>query len=275
MSLVDTPPRHHLSTAFADADADNREEEADDYQKHQRGDGDGDVDGDGDGLYKYDHHHDVHFADEDAVDTNINTGINRDDSKDAGIDAIMQGSGVDIHMGRNITRTCSTDTDIANNNGLITGKDTRTWSTTDINSNINPGHHNGEDNWLTSDLVAARNQDTFLSMVSDPKNEMNHHHNHDENKENQCSIPHVTSTNASQNQNQANIHELAIAHSNANANANAIGIRDDNDMGLLDHNMVEATKMIREVEQCLDDLHRVQIQNAILMDSLVMVGADF
>ena len=46
-------------------------------------------------------------------------------------------------------------------------------------------------------------------------------------------------------------------------------------MGLLDHNMVEATKMIREVEQCLDDLHRVQIQNAILMDSLVMVGADF
>ena len=81
----------------------------------------------------------------------------------------------------------------------------------------------------------------------------------------------MTSTNASQNQNQANIHELAIAHSNANA----IGIRDDNDMGLLDHNMVEATKMIRDVEQCLDDLHRVQIQNAILMDSLVMVGADF
>jgi len=46
------------------------------------------------------------------------------------------------------------------------------------------------------------------------------------------------------------------------------------DMTQLDYTMEEATSMIREVEKCLDGLHRIQVQNAVLMDSMVMVGAD-
>ena len=49
----------------------------------------------------------------------------------------------------------------------------------------------------------------------------------------------------------------------------------ETDTSTLDHRMLEMTSMIREAEQCLDDLQRIQIKNAILMDSLVMAGADF
>jgi hypothetical protein len=40
------------------------------------------------------------------------------------------------------------------------------------------------------------------------------------------------------------------------------------------HHMEEAIRMTRDVEKCLDDLDRIQVQNAILMDHLVMAGAD-
>lgn len=39
--------------------------------------------------------------------------------------------------------------------------------------------------------------------------------------------------------------------------------------------MVQITKMIHEVEGYLDDLHDIQIKNAVLMDDLVMAGANF
>jgi hypothetical protein len=38
--------------------------------------------------------------------------------------------------------------------------------------------------------------------------------------------------------------------------------------------MEEAIRMTRDVEKCVDDLDRIQVQNAILMDHLVMAGAD-
>ena len=40
------------------------------------------------------------------------------------------------------------------------------------------------------------------------------------------------------------------------------------------HHMKEATRMIRDAEDCLDVLNRIQVKNAIVMDHLVMAGAD-
>ena len=63
----------------------------------------------------------------------------------------------------------------------------------------------------------------------------------------------------------------------ANANANA----DDNNRSSFQpsnqwirHHMEEATRMTRDLEQCLGELNRIQVQNAIVMDHLVMAGAD-
>lgn len=72
-------------------------------------------------------------------------------------------------------------------------------------------------------------------------------------------------------------HHSSHTRQNANANANA----DGNNRSLfqtsnqwIPHNMEEATRMIRDLEQSLEELHRIQVQNAIVMDHLVMAGAD-
>lgn len=52
-------------------------------------------------------------------------------------------------------------------------------------------------------------------------------------------------------------------------------MRLDDDLAFVDPNMEDVCKMIRELENHLDDLYDIQVKNAILMDDLVMAGADF
>ena len=74
------------------------------------------------------------------------------------------------------------------------------------------------------------------------------------------------------NTNSSNHHS---SHNRQNANEN-----DNNRSSFqtsnqwIHHHMEEATRMTRDVEKCLEELHRIQVQNAIVMDHLVMAGAD-
>jgi len=79
------------------------------------------------------------------------------------------------------------------------------------------------------------------------------------------------SNHDSHNRHNANGNDNDNGNGNGNGNTSS-SVQTSNQW--IHHHMEEATRMTRDVEHCLEELNRIQVQNAIVMDHLVMAGAD-
>jgi hypothetical protein len=281
MSLVDTPPRHRLqsNSRVFQMDDPGHEPRRDDSSRYdaatEKEDEDANRTLDVPPSRPIDVNNHVNVND-DPLTAGIQTmndsihfaGIHQDDSFDVRsalrTDGNLESNGQDmstpvapVEGDFGIASNChDADDDVDEDGNLNHGT-----------TSLQHSHDHGFNaNAIDDGIIHAREQSPF-SFENSSENEGSHR-----------SVMESTAslTQASTTDDDVGIQTTTQIEKHANFDAHDNGLKDDH-MGQLelDQNMMEATKMIRDLEQSLDELQRVQIKNAILMDSLVMVGADF
>lgn len=258
MSLIDTPPRHHLATTTAvqgDQETIDFNQDYDNNFMNLSG---------------------AKIIDDPSAEFNdidMDMGIEKDD-RQLELMAIVEREIKELDQSAEIDADTTNDTSIAaimakyggeldSTDKIGTGRDSDV-ATTMMDMDATVGNDTNENG------AAGRNQNPNDSNyglehigVEENTNETEGNGEHSFKDASKGTTPHSQSQTRKRNKDNQTQHD-----DNQSKEISS-------DVGKLDHNVVEISKMIREAEQCLDDLNRIQIQNAILMDSLVMVGVDF